>query len=410
MKPSRRTLSPREAATQVAGQLTDAGHETYFAGGCVRDRLLGLEPTDYDIATNARPDVVADIFPHARGVGAHFGVMLVPAGGHSIEVATFRSDGAYEDGRRPSEVIFGSAEADANRRDFTINGLFEHPHTGEVIDFVGGRSDLDARILRAIGAAEERIDEDRLRMLRAVRFAARFSLEVDSSTGTAITARADQLGGVSRERVGHELRRMLGDDSRAVAGALAESLGLDRSILGASRIEDGRARLEALSPGSDWIDGLAAWELDRGTADLGTSSHRLEEALILSNREKDDFIAILEIRAGILHQWAESSLAARKRLAGRPEFRRALVLAAIDEPRIASEVTAEFERFQHEGLSPDPLIGGHDLLEAGLKAGPRFKTILDATYDAQLEGRIRHRAEAIEYALRMDPNRGSEGR
>lgn len=401
MKPSRRTLSLREAATEVAGQLVDAGHETYFAGGCVRDRLLGLEPTDYDIATDARPEVVADIFPHARGVGAHFGVMLVPAGGHSVEVATFRSDGAYEDGRRPSEVIFGSAEADANRRDFTINGLFEHPRTREVIDFVGGRSDLEARILRAIGAAEERIDEDRLRMLRAVRFAARFSLEVDPATGAAIAARADQLGGVSRERVGHELRRMLGDDSRAVAGALSESLGLDRSILGASRIQDGRPRLEALPSGSDWIDGLAAWELDRGTADPGASGHRLEKALILSNREKDDFVAILEIRTGILHQWAEWPLAARKRLAGRPEFHRALVLAAIDAPRVAARVTAEFDRFTHEGLSPDPLIGGHDLLEAGLKAGPRFKTILDATYDAQLEGRVQDRDSALDYALRL---------
>ena len=318
MKPPRRTLSPREAATQVARQLMDAGHETYFAGGCVRDRLLGLEPTDYDIATNARPETIAAIFPHARGVGAHFGVMLVPSGGQSIEVATFRSDGAYEDGRRPSEVTFGSAEADACRRDFTINGLFEHPGTGQVIDFVGGRSDLDARVLRAIGVAKDRIGEDRLRMLRAVRFAARFSLEIDSSTGSAIEACADRIGGVSRERVGHELRRMLGDDARGIAAALAESLRLDHSILGASRLEEGRSRLEALPDGSDWIDGLVAWELDRGTADPIPASRRLEEMLVLSNREMDEFIAVLELRTAILDRWDGLGLAARKRLAGRP--------------------------------------------------------------------------------------------
>ena len=401
MTDSRRMQSPRDAAMHVAKGLLDSGHETYFAGGCVRDRLLGLEPTDYDIATSARPKTVASLFPHAKGVGAHFGVMLVPSGGRVIEVATFRSDGTYEDGRRPSEVSFGTAQADALRRDFTINGLFEHPETNVVIDFVGGRDDLEARVLRAIGVAEERIEEDRLRMLRAVRFTARFSLEIDPSTSEAIAARADRLGGVSRERVGHELRRMLGHPTRAMAGSLAESLRLDTSILGTGRSSEGLKRLNFLDDEADWVDGLAAWELDRGTASDPGSIERLVEALILSNREAEDLHGLLSTRKSILDQWPEMTLAARKRLAGRAQFQRALSIAAADQPDLAVRVGGEFEDFRREGLLPEAFIGGDDLLEAGLQAGPRFKIILEATYDAQLEGRVQDRDSALQYALSL---------
>ncbi|MCP4797338.1 MAG: CCA tRNA nucleotidyltransferase, partial [Phycisphaeraceae bacterium] len=178
----------------MARCLIDAGHETYFAGGCVRDRLFGFTPTDIDIATAATPDAVRAIFPRARGVGASFGVMLVPNDGCSIEVATFRSDFAYEDGRRPGRVRYGTAEEDAQRRDFTINGLFEVPSDGRIVDLVGGRADIEARILRAIGDPEDRFEEDRLRMLRGVRFAARFDLAMEPATEAAISARADRLG------------------------------------------------------------------------------------------------------------------------------------------------------------------------------------------------------------------------
>ena len=402
MTHSRRKQSPREAAMHVARQLLDSGHETYFAGGCVRDRLLGFEPTDYDIATSARPETVESLFPHAKGVGAHFGVMLVPSGGRVIEVATFRSDGAYEDGRRPTEVSFGSAQADALRRDFTINGLFEHPETDVVIDFVGGRDDLEAGRLRAIGVAAERIEEDRLRMLRAVRFAARFGLRIDPDTREAIAARAARFEGVSRERVGHELRRMLGHSSRALAGALAESLGLDVSMLGIVRSNEGLKRLGALGEQAGWVDGLAAWELDRGTALDPGAIPRLVDALILSNQEADDLMALLEIRASILADWSGMALAARKRLAGREVFERALNIAAVDDPDLAANVEREVVIYRREGLHPEPLIGGHDLIEAGLQAGPRFKAILDATYDAQLEGRVQDRDAALAYALGLD--------
>ncbi|MEC8321903.1 MAG: CCA tRNA nucleotidyltransferase [Planctomycetota bacterium] len=398
---SRPRLSPRDAARSVADQLVSAGHETYLAGGCVRDRLLGIEPTDFDLATDARPERVTELFPHARGVGAHFGVMLVPAGGRTIEVATFRSDGRYVDGRRPSEVSFGTAEADALRRDFTINGLFEHPTSGEVVDFVGGRSDLEAKVLRAIGDADGRIEEDRLRMLRAVRFAARFELEVEEGTRQAIVARDGDLVGVSRERVGHELRRMLGDPTRAKAAALAESLRLDGAILGAARIAtgDGFDRIEGLPADVDWIDALVAWELDRGSAEARDSESRLLAALTLSNREAEAFRDILAARRRLLDHWTRDGIAARKRLAAGPAFERASRLVAIEDPEFAAAVADEVLELARTGLAPVPFIGGDDLVEAGLVPGPGFKAVLEATYDAQLEGRVHDREEALRFAL-----------
>ncbi|MBM4111447.1 MAG: CCA tRNA nucleotidyltransferase, partial [Phycisphaerae bacterium] len=164
-------LSPHDAARSIAVRLREAGHVAYFAGGCVRDQLLGLEPVDFDVATSARPDEIAALFKGAKGVGESFGVMLVRLGGVVVEVATFRADGPYSDSRRPDSVRFATPEEDAHRRDFTVNGLFMDPQSGEVIDFVGGRADVAARVLRAIGSPHERIREDRLRMLRAARFA-----------------------------------------------------------------------------------------------------------------------------------------------------------------------------------------------------------------------------------------------
>ncbi len=207
----------REAAVEVVRRLSEAGYTAYFAGGCVRDRLMGLEPTDYDVASDARPEQVGALFGGAHRVGESFGVMLVSAMGHQIEVATFRSDGFYSDGRRPDTVTFSDAGHDARRRDFTINGLFEDPLSGRVIDFVGGQADLEARLIKAIGDPEARLAEDRLRMLRAVRFAARFSFAIDAATAEAIRGGAEDLGRISRERIGQEVRRMLTDRNRAVA-------------------------------------------------------------------------------------------------------------------------------------------------------------------------------------------------
>lgn len=407
-----RRLEPRAAAARVAATLREAGFETYFAGGCVRDHLFGIEPADVDVATAARPEDVRSHFPHARGVGAHFGVMLVPSGGRMIEVATFRSDGAYHDGRRPVEVSFGSAEADARRRDFTINGLFEDPESGRIIDFVGGRADLDAGVLRAIGDPEERFEEDRLRMLRAVRFAARFELEIDPATFEAIRRRADRLGAVSRERVGHELRRMLGHRSRAVAAARLESLGLDRAVLGADRTVGGRAaaseltRLRGLEPTADWEDALAAWEIDRGGVDVDPESilrmaDRVTERLVLSNQEHDDLVEVLRIRGWLQDGWGEAGVALRKRWASRSGFGRALALLEPESPDLVAVVRRDVARLAESGLAPTPLVGGDDLVAAGLRPGPAFREILDSVYDRQLEGGLADRDAALAAALAL---------
>ena len=397
-------LAPRDAAMLVAERLLDAGFQTLFAGGCVRDRLLGIAPADFDLATAARPEDVMKVFPRGRGVGAHFGVVLVPAGGRAIEVATFRADGSYHDGRRPTEVSFGDAEDDARRRDFTINGLFEDPRTGEVIDFVDGRRDLEARLLKAIGEPEDRFEEDRLRMLRAVRFGARFGLEIDARTLDAITRRADRLGAVSRERVGQELRRMLEHPSRAVAAVLAESTGLDLSILGASRSENETtcSRLGSLPPEIIfWVDALVAWELDRGTGLNPDAGSRLVRELVLSNREQSDLVSLLEIRAALLETWSSLGVAKQKRLAARSCFQRALGLVRAENASLVTEIEVQLEELRLTGIAPAPWVGGDDLVSAGLPPGPLFRLVLDQVYDAQLEGRVPDQASALLRAIEI---------
>src|SRR5437667_7238524 len=207
----------REDALAVVRTLRDAGHVAYFAGGCVRDLLLGLEPKDYDVATDPPPQRVRRLFNNTQAVGAAFGVILVRLGGSQIEVATFRADMEYEDGRRPVGVRFTSAEEDAKRRDFTINGLFLDPIDDRVIDYVGGQEDLKAKVLRAIGEPNHRFEEDHLRLLRAVRFASRFSLTIQPATAGAIASHAPSLTRISPERVGEELRLMLTPITRVVA-------------------------------------------------------------------------------------------------------------------------------------------------------------------------------------------------
>src|SRR5438094_438183 len=203
-------MAEREAvATELVRRLRAAGHEAYLAGGCVRDRLLGREPLDYDIATSAPPETVQALFPRTVPVGAQFGVVLVVADGMPVEVATFRSDAAYVDGRRPSAVHFGSAREDALRRDFTVNALFLDPLTGEVVDFVAGQADLRAGIIRAIGDAGARIAEDRLRMLRAVRLAARLGFTIEAATLDAIRAAASTVTDMAAERIGDEVGKIL---------------------------------------------------------------------------------------------------------------------------------------------------------------------------------------------------------
>lgn len=398
-------IPARAAAAWVARRLRDAGHRALFAGGCVRDQLLGLEPADYDVATDAVPEQVRAAFPRAIGVGESFGVMLVRHGGRTVEVATFRADGSYADGRRPDGVRFSDDREDAMRRDFTINGLFEDPETGAVIDHVGGRADLQRRILRAIGDPDARLSEDRLRALRAVRFAARFSLSVDPATEAAVRRVAHDLRAVSRERIGHEMRRMLAHATRARAVSLVGSMGLAPAILAEPDPPAGSAVrpsvVAALPAGAPFEEALAAWMIDRtpgGAIPIHEVKGRVNawrRALSLSNGETDAVRAALELRAALPAAWPGGDRAARKRLAASAGFGAALALLGAEGQPVAGEVARDLPKLVAEGVAPPPFVDGDDLVAAGLPPGPRFKAILDAMYDRQLNLEFADREHAL---------------
>ncbi|MBT8486314.1 MAG: CCA tRNA nucleotidyltransferase [Phycisphaerales bacterium] len=390
--------SARAAACAVLEQLVDAGYESYFAGGCVRDRLMGRDPLDYDIATSARPEDVQRVFRHARGVGEAFGVMLVRRGGFTIEVATFRTDGVYADGRHPDTVVFSDAEHDASRRDFTINGIFENPLTEEVIDYVGGRRDLEMRVIRAIGDPAARLREDCLRALRAVRFAARFGFAIDGDTAEAIRTHAGTLTGVSRERIGQEVRWMLQDTNRAVAAWELQYLGLDASIFGAPNRLAAPRRLGRLPDDAGYAATLAAWIIDRGHDDRGAVADEWAKRLVLSNPEHRGLRRCLEVVRQLEQEWSRLGVAAQKRLAAGPGFRAGLLVLRADDPQAFVDVQRRVAVLRETGLAPEPLLDGADLIEAGFAPGPQFKRLLDAIYDAQLEGTVTDRSAALALA------------
>ncbi|MFG0282998.1 MAG: CCA tRNA nucleotidyltransferase [Phycisphaerales bacterium JB039] len=399
----------QKVATDVARTLQTHGHIAYFAGGCVRDALLGQQPTDFDIATDATPQRVQDLFERTAAVGAHFGVVLVKRRGVTVEVATFRSDGPYGDRRRPDHVTFSDARADAQRRDFTINALFLDPlaeGAARVIDHVGGQADLAGGIIRAVGDPEQRLAEDHLRALRAVRFAARLGFTIDTATRDAIMRHASELAGVSRERIGDEIRRMMADSSRQAAGRLVEQLGLDEPVLGASGRSSG-GRLGRLGRSADLGQGLAAWLLDRGAvveADLEQRVGDLRQRLLLSNEERADLRDTLACYFRLRDRWRTEGVAWRKRLAAASRFLPAVELLSEDDERaVASHIADDVRNLKGttSGLAPPPLLTGDDLVAAGWRPGPRFGRILEAVYDAQLEDRVATRAEAMELATRL---------
>ena len=438
----------RKAAVRIVRVLREAGHEAYLAGGCVRDVLLGVEPKDYDIATSARPEVVRKLFRRSRYVGEAFGVVLVypgkgfPGAGAGVEVATFRTEWGYGDGRRPSEVQFTDAQHDAQRRDFTVNGLFADPLDDEldplpaekqrVIDYVGGRADIEAKRLRAIGEPSERFGEDYLRMLRAVRFAARLGFEIEAKTAEAIRAHAQKLVKISRERIGGEIRLMLlgADPVRAVA--LLEALDLDGPTLGEDCVksagframagicdkdyEDGLnrkrgGRRKDQDGGQGWLYGLrlAGWMLDRAGA-VGSVHEaakfaaqacgvvgQYRKALCLSNEDRDALRGVLGMLPRIV-QWEGLAVAKRKRLLAEPAWDAAWVIACVLRPdEFVEQVEREATPLIEEGVSPERFVSGDDLLSMGFEAGPRLGEVLEAVYDAQLEGRVGSRVEALDW-------------
>ena len=408
----------RQDAIEVVRRLREAGHIAYFAGGCVRDELLGLTPKDYDVATDAHPDVVREVFGNHRtqAVGAAFGVILVREGASSIEVATFRNDLEYTDGRRPSGVEFTNAEEDAKRRDFTINGLFRDPlvEPGDdgIIDHVHGRRDLDARVLRAIGNPDRRFEEDYLRLMRAVRFAARFNLAFDPPTWEAVVRFAGRIGKATPERVGEELRKMLTHPTRGVAWELLWTSGLLGECLRdlperppPEMPRDRPILAHVAGVGGTIGVGLAlaatAVEVRRGAgvpprrmfepAEVRRVSAALRRGLRISNDEQ----AAVEgaMRLWPLLQDARPGVARMKRfLAGDGSADARVLLAALAvEPPLRERVLwlgTRLDELSKEEVAPPPLVTGDDLIAAGLRPGPGFKRLLDAAYDEQLEGRI----------------------
>jgi len=404
-RPSKRTPAPiRTAALRVVEHLQQAGHIAYFAGGCVRDRVMGIEPKDYDVATDARPERVRDLFHRTMAVGEHFGVILVHLMGRRIEVATFRAEAGYSDRRRPDAVRFTDARRDAMRRDFTINGMFENPIADEIIDYVGGQADVKSRIIRAIGDPDVRLAEDHLRALRAVRFSARFGFAIEPATRDAVRRHALELAGVSRERIGHELRFMFAEPTAANAAREMQDLGLDAPTLKEAHGDHPLPVLEALEAPAPFPAALAAWAIDRGRADDPEVVPRWRRALVLTNDESEAMRAILNGTRELESEWSTTMTVARqKRLAAHPQFSEMMrVLKAIDS-RAWERVREDVARWRESpvGIAPEPLITGDDLVAMGLPPGPAYRRILDAVYDAQLEARLASRDEALEMARQL---------
>jgi len=439
-----------DEAMRVVATLRTAGHQAYLAGGCVRDLLLGREPADYDVATSATPDVVLDMFQRTFAVGAKFGVVLVAPEdtGFVTEVATFRSDGAYSDGRRPDAVRYSkSAEEDVQRRDFTINGLLLDPMRdggvlgdreglrAAVLDYVGGVRDLDAGVVRAIGRAEPRFEEDHLRMLRAVRFAARFGFELETGTLNAIRFLADKVSGVSRERVRDELTKMLTEGQARRAVELLDVAGLLKEVLPEIARMKGVEQPAQFHPEGDvWIHTLMlleqlepgcsetlAWgallhdvgkpptfrrATDRirfdGHVEVGvTMAAEICRRLRFSNEETRQILALVQNHMRFMDtgRMKESTL---KRFLRLPQFDEHLALHKMD--CVAGSGFLENWEFMREKMRtlpletvrPQPLITGRELIAAGYQPGPKFKEMLREVEDAQLEGRISTADEAMQ--------------
>ncbi len=393
------------AAISVVRVLVEQNHIAYLAGGCVRDLLLGVDPKDFDVATDATPDQIASYFQKTASVGAAFGVMLVRDYKETIEVATFRSDGVYSDARRPDSVEFSTPQADAQRRDFTVNALFIDPLVGDeshqIIDLVNGIPDVNARVLRAVGDPEARLREDHLRALRAVRFAAKYQLTIDPVTFNAIRSHASALSGVSIERIGEEMRRMMLHPSRAKACQMLHELELDSAIFGETQSFDS-SLIDSLDESADYALSLVALALGRGhqidDGHAALCSH-YRKMLDLSNADRDSMRSIFDCLVGFSESWKNGTEASKKRLASREKSAGALQILAGIDPNRAESIQSEIDHLSTRfgGLSPTPLMNGAMLVELGLTPGPRFKEILDAAYDLQLAGEIESQPEAVRF-------------
>ena len=428
-------------AREVIGRLRGAGHQAYLAGGCVRDVLLGVKPKDFDIATDARPDRIMDLFPRSGRVGAHFGVVLVRDVFEQVEVATFRSDHDYADGRHPEQVRFESdPRQDVQRRDFTINGLLMDPETGEVLDFVEGRADLARRVVRAIGEPDARFREDHLRLLRAVRFAARLGFEIEAATFEAMRRDHALILGIAVERVREELVRILTEGGARRGFELLDGSGMLADLLPEVAAMKGVAQPPQFHPEGDvWQHTLLLLEQLREPSralalaallhDVGKpGTYRMAERirfdghveegvrvarsiltrLRCSREEIEQVEALIDnhMRFKDVGRMKDSTL---KRFLRMAEFAEHLELHRLDAMSSSRRMEnyelakRKLEEYTAEHLRPEPLVTGADLIGMGYDPGPRFSRMLAALEDAQLEGRIGTPEEAMEMVREMFP-------
>jgi poly(A) polymerase len=441
-----RKVTPRELANSICNTLIREGRQAFLVGGCVRDLLLGREPADYDVSTDATPDRVISLFPESVAVGAQFGVIIVPRDGHQVEVATFRSDIGSADGRHPERVVFTSSpEQDVQRRDFTINGLLMRRDSGEILDFVGGQSDLRAGIIRAIGEPARRFAEDKLRMLRAVRFAARFGFQIEPETFAAIRLHAHEIGQVSAERIREELTKLLTEGAARRGMELLDESGLLQQVLPEVAAMQGVEQppqyhpegdvwthtllmLEGLPTGSSATSATLAWGVllhdvgkprtfrpvsetgDRirfdGHVDVGV---RMAEVICgrlrFSNQDSEQILSLIanHMRFKDVSRMRASTL---KRFIRLPQFDEHLALHRLDCLSSHRHLDAydfvrrTLEQTPVEEMRPVRLLTGSDLQSLGYQPGPLFSKILRSLEDAQLEGQVRSREDAIAFVAK----------
>jgi poly(A) polymerase len=432
-------VTRREKAISIVNRLRQEGHEAYLAGGCVRDMLLAKSPQDYDIATSAKPDAVKKIFAKTIEVGAQFGVILVLLDGDSFEVATFRWDGPYVDGRRPSEVRFAGMREDILRRDFTINGMMYDPVEDRLIDLVGGREDLGRRLIRAIGEPRERFQEDRLRMIRAVRFAGSLGFTIEENTLRAIREEAASITQVSWERIGEEITRLLTEGGArsgfelldesgllpAVLPEVARMKGVDQTpdhhpegdvfvhtLLILEQISNLKSQIsETLAYGAllhDIAKPVCIEKHGKRITYYGHTERGAEMAVEILKRLKRsrsvwERVAYL-VKNHLRHTQApKMRVSTLKRFLGEEGIEELLELTRLDASASSGDLQyydfcrRKLEEFKHEEIHPEPLLKGKDLIAVGFSPGPLFHDILERLHEAQLEGEIRTREQAVEW-------------
>lgn len=440
-------MKEKELATEIVKKLSKAGFAAYFAGGCVRDLLMNQSAKDYDIATTASPDQVMRLFDKTVAVGKQFGVIIAIVNDHQFEIATFRREGPYQDGRHPQGVSFTSPEEDAKRRDFTINGLFYNPLNQEVIDYVEGKKDIELKLIQTIGNPEERFDEDRLRMLRAIRFASNLGFKIEPKTWDAIKRLRNQIHSVSQERIRDELVNMFTRPNAGTGLGLLSDSGLLAEILPEIEAMKGVAQPPEYHPEGDvfihtkmLMDQLdhpsvalafgallhdvgkpATFSNEGGKIRFYNHAHRgteIAEKLLtrlrFSNREIADILSCVENHMKFANV-KDMRTGKLKQFVARDNFQTELSLHKID--CLASHgkldlyhfLQDKIQEFKKEELKPKPVINGYDLMDLGIKAGPVMKEILEEAYSLQLEHKFKSKTDAIEWVRKNYLKSNKEG-